>query len=246
MSREILYGDPQTEVIRPVNWLYAIDKLSLTGSTCAFLSDGDSSILLPQLAYRCRTTFEPGTPHAEEAWTDQNAVHYAKLDLVAQKAVELALTLEVDPAEPPRYKRLALHRTDNEAGDNLCTVAHRIGYDQSFSLYPEEIRAMDAEPKLALGSLVATAKTVSDGYFVTRHDAADLSELTYQDNELNAFGPASKDANAFWVVGNPRRVWSDTDARLSPQDTYAYEILANSRHVIMPIRFMQVVEEIQS
>lgn len=235
-----LFGSEVTISNDPDN-PYMFERYEKGGLRWAQLSDG-TRVHLPQQRYLTRTIQRYGTNHEHEVYAAQTDVDYDKLGDAEKTAVQTAIRIDDDgllrTETMPEYKRVALWRDDDE--DRLYTVVHRDGVERSMDVYPDHHGFFTSNTDRTLDFPVEHMETVRDGFLVTRYNGDHMYRATYRDAEVNFFGPDDVFANAFWIMGNPRKIWSKTDARMQvPSDIQG---LTEARFAIVPIRFLKVLE----
>ncbi|HET8670183.1 MAG TPA: hypothetical protein VFM05_05995 [Candidatus Saccharimonadales bacterium] len=167
-------------------------------------------------------------------------VRFRDLDELAVAAIDRAAEAargENVPLETvPHYRCLVL-RVDKEGGRSLHTLAFNDGAPRSLSLYPGiEVVGRDA----AFHAAVTAAEHVSDGYLVLPTDGSNYPP--YTDAAPNLFGPGADRANAFWIAGDPRRVWHDlSDPQYMQWSADGRSVVP--RWVIIPVQFYRVEEQ---
>jgi hypothetical protein len=205
------------------------------------LSDG-SRIPMPYLDYRNRTILGYGSVSESEIYESQSGVDYNDLPDDAKQAIETAIQVAdqdlLKTETLPHYKRLAFWR-DEEKGDLLYTVIFRDGAGRIMTRYPDHHGFVTSDKERKLDYPVKSAVPVKDTYMVMPYSGSYMWDETFRDTEPNFFGPGEDKANAFWIMGNARTVFSKTDERLT-RDSHG---MPTSRFVIVPVRFYQVEED---
>lgn len=211
----------------------------------ATLSDG-GRIPMPNIYYRHRTILGYGTTTETELYEAQTGVDFDVLPEDAKAAVEKAIEVaDGDLAKSetlPYYKRLAFWR-DEERGDLLYTVVFRNGDDRIMTRYPDHHGFVTSDEERKLDLPVRTAQPVMDTYMVMPYDGSYMWDQTFSDTDPNFFGPGKDQANAFWIMGNARTVYSKTDPRLSVPTSYGG---SRARFVIVPVRYYRIEEDRQA
>lgn len=208
------------------------------------LSDGTKASM-PYIAYRNRTIFGYGSVSEREIYERQSGVDYNVLPEEARQAIETAIQVAdkdlLRTETLPHYKRLAFWR-DEEKGDLLYTVIFKDSADRLMTRYPDHHGFATSDKERKLDYPVKSIAPVKDTYMVMPYSGSYMWYETFRDAEPNFFGPGEENANAFWIMGNARTVFSKTDSRLT-RDSHGMQ---TSRFVIVPVRYYQVEEDRQA
>lgn len=211
---------------------------------------GGGTLPLPNIEYRSRTILDYSTNREHEMYETQHAVEYD--DLTDDEKIAIQIAIHVDDNDLlrtetlPEYKRVALWR--RESGNEFYTVVHRDGLGRLMNKYPDHHGFVTSDNQRQLDYPVQQMETVSDGFMAVRYNGDYMLRSTFRDAEPNFFGPKDKFANAFWISGNPRRVWSDRYKHLmveqhSDFDEDRVRPILQSRFTIVPVRFLKITED---
>lgn len=205
------------------------------------LSDG-TKIPMPYIDYRNRTILGYGSVRESEIYETQSGVDYNDLPNEAKLAVETAILIadqELLKTETlPYYKRLAFWH-NAEKGDLLYTVIFRDGAGRIMTRYPDHHGFVTSDKERKLDYPVKSAIPIKDTYMVMPYGGSYMWDQTFRDAEPNFFGPGEDKANAFWIMGDARTVFSKTDTRLT-RDSHGMPM---PRFVIVPVRYYQIEED---
>lgn len=235
-EHEILYPDSESPLLAE-----RFEEGELAG---AMLSDG-RRILLPIINYRHRTILGYGTERESEIFEAQTGVNYETLPEEAKAAVEIAINAEehglLDEETKPRYKRLAFW-ADEEQGDLLYSVIFRKGRGRLMNHHPDHHGLLTTDNERKLDFPVRSAEAVKDTYMVVPNDDSYMYLQTFTDATPNLFAAGAEEANAFWIMGNPRTIHSESDNRLMKDTNMGLQ----PKYVIVPIRYYKVEEDFET
>lgn len=216
---------------------YIIESFEDNEILRARLTTGEET-LLPTINYRLRTLLNHGRPEERAIYETSTSVKFENLPIEAQEALYVAASVEENrlmrTETLPHYKRLALWPEGDS--QHLYTVAFRDGYGRIISPVPDHHGLATSETERQLAWPVKSATRVRDGYIAVPYTEG---YQTILDSHPNFFGPGETEANAFWIMGNSRAVYSEESPWLMRQTSYGQL----PRFAIMPVRFMQVGED---